>query len=263
MQNFPAARRPFCAGAIMADDQFGGPGPDDAHLTGVILRLNADGTTPSDNPFVESRERRMPSGPRSAPTSRRSSPTASATASAWTFDPVGGDALGAGERRRRLRRDQPRRAPASTAAGSSHGAGSRVAEFKAIEVARGNSLQQNRWPPPFIADTPEEALARIFQSSLVPARTTPSPSSVGSTPSRPRPSASRASGLGLQYARRPLRRRVAHDLLGGYLMRFKLDARPQAVRLQRLAPRRQGRRQRLQVRPLREREPCRRPATSA
>ena len=34
------------------DDSFGGPEPDDAHLTGSILRLNADGTTPSDNPFI-------------------------------------------------------------------------------------------------------------------------------------------------------------------------------------------------------------------
>jgi glucose/arabinose dehydrogenase len=33
------------------DDQFGGPAPDNAHLTGVILRLNDDGTTPADNPF--------------------------------------------------------------------------------------------------------------------------------------------------------------------------------------------------------------------
>ena len=35
-----------------ADDNFGGPEPDDAHLTGVILRLNSDGTTPADNPFT-------------------------------------------------------------------------------------------------------------------------------------------------------------------------------------------------------------------
>src|SRR5262249_10165274 len=32
------------------DDQFGGPEADDAHLTGVILRLNPDGSTPNDNP---------------------------------------------------------------------------------------------------------------------------------------------------------------------------------------------------------------------
>jgi glucose/arabinose dehydrogenase len=34
------------------DDSFGGPEPDDAHLTGSILRLNDDGTTPTDNPFT-------------------------------------------------------------------------------------------------------------------------------------------------------------------------------------------------------------------
>ena len=41
----------------MPDDQFGGPQPDDAHLTGVILRLNDDGTTPADNPFFTRRRR--------------------------------------------------------------------------------------------------------------------------------------------------------------------------------------------------------------
>jgi glucose/arabinose dehydrogenase len=34
------------------DDNFGGPEPDDAHLTGSIFRLNPDGTTPADNPFT-------------------------------------------------------------------------------------------------------------------------------------------------------------------------------------------------------------------
>ena len=34
------------------DDNFGGPEPDDAHLTGVILRLADDGSTPADNPFT-------------------------------------------------------------------------------------------------------------------------------------------------------------------------------------------------------------------
>jgi glucose/arabinose dehydrogenase len=31
----------------------GGPAPDDAHLTGVVLRLNPDGSVPNDNPFVD------------------------------------------------------------------------------------------------------------------------------------------------------------------------------------------------------------------
>ena len=39
------------SGAPVPDDQFGGPAPDNAHLTGFILRLNDDGSTPSDNPF--------------------------------------------------------------------------------------------------------------------------------------------------------------------------------------------------------------------
>jgi glucose/arabinose dehydrogenase len=38
--------------AFGTDDNFGGPEPDDAHLTGSILRLNDDGTTPADNPLT-------------------------------------------------------------------------------------------------------------------------------------------------------------------------------------------------------------------
>ena len=38
--------------AFGTDDNFGGPEPDDAHLTGSILRLNPDGTSPADNPFM-------------------------------------------------------------------------------------------------------------------------------------------------------------------------------------------------------------------
>lgn len=38
--------------AFGTDDNFGGPEPDDAHLTGSILRLNDDGSAPADNPFA-------------------------------------------------------------------------------------------------------------------------------------------------------------------------------------------------------------------
>jgi glucose/arabinose dehydrogenase len=38
------------------DDDFGGPMPDNAHFTGVILRLNDDGSIPADNPFHQSGE---------------------------------------------------------------------------------------------------------------------------------------------------------------------------------------------------------------
>jgi len=49
LQNLPNG--PFGNG--QPDDQFGGPAPDNAHLTGVIFRLNPDGTTPNDNPFAK------------------------------------------------------------------------------------------------------------------------------------------------------------------------------------------------------------------
>ena len=48
MQNL--VNGPFLT-APLVDDTFGGPAPDDAHLTGVILRINADGSIPADNPF--------------------------------------------------------------------------------------------------------------------------------------------------------------------------------------------------------------------
>ncbi|HEX8877970.1 MAG TPA: PQQ-dependent sugar dehydrogenase [Phycisphaerales bacterium] len=48
MQNL--ANGPFLT-APFVDDTFGGPAPDNAHLSGVILRLNTDGTAPADNPF--------------------------------------------------------------------------------------------------------------------------------------------------------------------------------------------------------------------
>ena len=39
----------------------------------------------------------------------------------------------------------------------------RIAQFKQIETTMfGGTLQQSRWPPANIADTPEEALSRLF-----------------------------------------------------------------------------------------------------
>jgi len=49
MQNLEVGPR----GAGQPDDQFGGPVADNAHFTGVVIRLNDDGTTPTDNPFYE------------------------------------------------------------------------------------------------------------------------------------------------------------------------------------------------------------------
>src|ERR1041385_953735 len=51
LQNLPSGPTATGLGDTVPDDQFGGPAPDNAHFTGVIIRLNPDGTTPSDNPF--------------------------------------------------------------------------------------------------------------------------------------------------------------------------------------------------------------------
>jgi aldose sugar dehydrogenase len=51
LQNLPSGPTLTGLGDVVEDDQFGGPEPDDAHFSGVVIRLNDDGTTPTDNPF--------------------------------------------------------------------------------------------------------------------------------------------------------------------------------------------------------------------
>jgi glucose/arabinose dehydrogenase len=53
LQNLPSGPTKTGLGPTVPDDQFGGPEPDDAHFTGVILRLNTDGSAPEDNPFFD------------------------------------------------------------------------------------------------------------------------------------------------------------------------------------------------------------------
>ena len=116
MQNL--AGGPFGGG--QADDQFGGPAPDDAHLTGSIFRLNPDGTTPSDNPFANVTMDQLSQLETQAGVTLTSGQMTNVLANirkvysygrrngfGLAFDPHDGTALGIGERRRRLRRDQP------------------------------------------------------------------------------------------------------------------------------------------------------------
>jgi aldose sugar dehydrogenase len=51
MQNLASGPTPTGLGPVVPDDQFGGPAPDNAHLSGIVLRLNTDGTAPTNNPF--------------------------------------------------------------------------------------------------------------------------------------------------------------------------------------------------------------------
>jgi uncharacterized protein (TIGR03118 family) len=180
------------------DDQFGGPAPDDAHLTGVILRLNADGTAPVDNPFVDvtmqeiaQLEQRVGVFLTSTHLSdvvtniRKIFSYGRRNSFGLAFDPVtgflwesenGDDAF-----------DEMNRVTAGSNGGWIQVIGplSRVADYKMIEASftplQGNlpvagnlpfsaidpttfipALQQVRWPPTLIADSPRTARRRLF-----------------------------------------------------------------------------------------------------
>jgi glucose/arabinose dehydrogenase len=67
LQNLPCGPTATCPGPTVPDDQFGGPQPDNAHLTGVVLRLTDNGTAPADNPFFWGRSRHRRRGWREHP----------------------------------------------------------------------------------------------------------------------------------------------------------------------------------------------------
>lgn len=195
LQNLPNG--PFGPG--MPDDQFGGPEPDNAHLTGVILRLNPDGSTPADNPFANVTLEQMAaleerSAARFMTFAHLTETLANVrkifsygrrngfglafdtvTGSLWESE-NGDDAF-----------DEINRITAGSNGGwiQIMGPASRVAEFKQIEASftplQGNlpvagnlafsaidpatfipALQQVRWAPSLIADAPDQAMARLF-----------------------------------------------------------------------------------------------------
>ncbi len=220
-QNLPCGPTTTCpetGPALVPDDQFGGPEPDDAHATGMILRLNDDGTTPSDNPYAQ-----IPTVQTTAVTENIKRLYAYGVRNGFgmDFDPVGGhlwtqengdDAF-----------DEINRVEAGFNGGWAQlmGPSSRINEFKAIEVARGNSLQQNRWPPSNIADTAAEALARLYK---LPGSKYTEPEFSWKYAVAPSPVGfARGAGLGSQYAGDLFVGASRTTLLGGYLMRFKLS----------------------------------------
>ena len=160
MQNLPCGPTATCPGPTVADDQFGGPQPDNAHLSGVVMRLNDDGTAPADNPFygvgaamggevganlqkVFSYGHRNGFGIAVHPES----------GDVWLQE-NGDDSF-----------SEINRVTPGMNGGWIQVAGpvSRVGQFKEIETTfGGRNLQQLRWPPTNIADTPEDALARMY-----------------------------------------------------------------------------------------------------
>jgi glucose/arabinose dehydrogenase len=152
------------------DDQFGGPEPDDAHLTGVILRLNDDGSAPADNPFF------------AADVSANAEVRANIqkiyaygirNGFGMAFDPQSGDLWeqeNGDDSFSEINRVQP---GFNSGWVQIMGPPNRLAQYKTIETtvtpnppdpfaATYFGLQQLRWSPENIADTPADALRRLF-----------------------------------------------------------------------------------------------------
>jgi glucose/arabinose dehydrogenase len=149
-----------------ADDQFGGPAADNAHLSGVILRLNDDGSTPTDNPFFAAGAAR---GGEAGANIQRVFAYGLRNTFGIAFDPASGNLWD--QQNADDAFDEMNRVERGMNGGwiQIMGPVSRIAQFKQIELTLppsggvpGAQLQQIRWPPTNIANSPEEALSRLF-----------------------------------------------------------------------------------------------------
>ncbi|HEX2269887.1 MAG TPA: PQQ-dependent sugar dehydrogenase [Pyrinomonadaceae bacterium] len=208
------------SGGPVPDDQFGGPEPDNAHLTGVILRLNDDGSTPVDNPFFNATTTLTGEA---AANVKKVFAYGVRNSFGMAFDPVGGN-LWTQENGDDAFDEINRVTPGFNGGWiQSMGPLSRIGEFKSIEqtYAAGN-LQQLRWPPSNIAATPQEALARMF---MLPGAQYLDPEFSWKYAVAPSPIGFiEGAGLGAQFEGDMLVGASRTTLLNGFLFRFKLTA---------------------------------------
>ena len=150
-------------GGPIPDDQFGGPEPDNAHLTGVILRLNDDGSTPGDNPFFNATTNLTGEA---AANVKKVFAYGIRNSFGMDFDPLSG-ALWTQENGDDAFDEINRVTPGFNGGWiQAMGPVSRVDEFKSIESTYGaGNLQQLRWPPSNIAATAQEALSRMYHAA--------------------------------------------------------------------------------------------------
>ncbi len=145
--------------APLVDDTFGGPEPDSAHLAGVILRLNTDGSVPADNPFFASG---AALGGDVGANIQKVYSYGHRNGFGMAFDPYSGslwETENADDAFSELNRVIP-----GMNGGWIQLAGptSRYADFKLIETTQFNSaLQQLRFPPTRLAYTAPAALSRL------------------------------------------------------------------------------------------------------
>jgi aldose sugar dehydrogenase len=225
LQNLPCGPTPDCPGATVPDDQFGGPAPDNAHLSGVVLRLNADGTTPTDNPFYAAGA--TMSGEVGANIQKIFS-YGHRNSFGMAFDPRSGK-LWVQENG-----DDSFSELNQVFAGMNGGwiqimgPASRVPQFRAIETsAEFFGLQQVRWSPENIATTPEEALSRLymlpgaqFSDPEFSWKYEVAPGGIDFVEGRE---------LGPQYDGNLIMGAARDALLGGHLFRFRLTGNRQKI----------------------------------
>lgn len=160
LQNLPCGPTPDCPGPVVPDDQFGGPQPDNAHLTGVVLRLNDDGTTPIDNPFFNTG---ASIGGEVGMNIQKIFSYGHRNSIGMAVDPISGN-IWLQENGDDSFSELNRLVPGMNGGWVQiMGPVSRVQQFKEIETSEQFfGLQQLRWSPENIADSPEEALNSLF-----------------------------------------------------------------------------------------------------
>lgn len=157
MQNL--ANGPFET-APFVDDTFGGPAPDDAHLSGVVLRLDENGATPTDNPFYAVG---AAIGGEVGANIQKVFSYGHRNGFGMAFDPHGGDLWVTENGDDSF--SELNRVEAGFNGGWIQLAGpqKRFFDFKDIEVNEfGMALQQVRFPPIRLADEPNDARESLF-----------------------------------------------------------------------------------------------------
>lgn len=146
--------------APLTDDTFGGPAPDNAHLSGVILRINDDGSTPADNPFFAAG---AAMGGEVGANLQKLFSYGHRNGFGMAFDPATGS-LWASENADDAYSELNRVVPGMNG-GWIQFAGpiSRIRDWKTLEMTQYNqTLQQVRYPPSRAVYTPAPALSRLF-----------------------------------------------------------------------------------------------------
>ena len=164
LQNLPSGPTLTGLGHTVPDDQFGGPEPDDAHFTGVILRLNSDGSTPSDNPFFDAG---AALGGEVGDNIQKIFAYGIRNSFGMAFDPLSGNLWDQENGEDAFDEINLVRPGFNSGWIQVQGPASRVAQLKEIESTSLHhedfpNLQQFRWGPERLADGRTEALSRLF-----------------------------------------------------------------------------------------------------